>query len=217
MKVTYQIEFFDYWHTGSGLSGSTYADALVNKRDGLPIIPGRTLKGLLRDAATQLQALGHPAITEAFITKVFGEAPKVSTKEVPIEEDAERREIAVGNFSNALLSESLASLLLSKPTEKELKAGEQESMEKEKLQINQTDQSLLYHLLSSTRIDDNGIAVDYSLRQIEVIIPLTLYAQIAHFPEEAEALAALKTCMKWIKRMGVNRTRGLGRCRFSIC
>jgi len=178
----------------------------------LPIIPGRTLKGLLRDAATQLQELGHPAITESFITKVFGEAPKASTQEMPIAEDAERREIAVGNFSNALLSESLATLLLSKPTKEDL-----ESEEKEKLQINKTDQSLLYHLLSSTRIDDNGIAVDYSLRQIEVTIPLTLYAQIAHFPEEAAALAALKICMKWIKRMGVNRTRGLGRCRFSIC
>jgi CRISPR/Cas system CMR subunit Cmr4 (Cas7 group RAMP superfamily) len=48
--IAYQIDFFSYWHASSGLAGGAYADLLVNKtREGLPYIPGRTLKGLLRE------------------------------------------------------------------------------------------------------------------------------------------------------------------------
>ncbi len=40
-----------YWHIGSGAGGDAVADSLVNRdAQGLPTIPGRTIKGLLRDA-----------------------------------------------------------------------------------------------------------------------------------------------------------------------
>lgn len=54
-NIKYKIEFYSNWHCGSGLSAGADVDSLVIKdTDGLPFIPGRTLKGLLRDAATQL-------------------------------------------------------------------------------------------------------------------------------------------------------------------
>lgn len=53
--IKYEIEFFSNWHCGSGLAAGADVDALVIKdKNGLPYIPGRTLKGLLRDAATIL-------------------------------------------------------------------------------------------------------------------------------------------------------------------
>lgn len=50
-KINYQIEFFSYWHCGSGLAAGADVDALVIKdKDGLPFIPGRTIKGLIKEA-----------------------------------------------------------------------------------------------------------------------------------------------------------------------
>ena len=55
--IKYEIEFFSNWHCGSGLAAGADVDALVIKdNNGLPYVPGRTLKGLLREAATILFA-----------------------------------------------------------------------------------------------------------------------------------------------------------------
>ena len=53
--IQYKIEFYSNWHCGSGLAAGADVDALVVKdADGLPYVPGRTLKGLLREAAHAL-------------------------------------------------------------------------------------------------------------------------------------------------------------------
>src|SRR5699024_10170830 len=71
--LIYQIEFFNYWHSGSGLAGSTYADSIVNKTErNLPFIPGKTLKGLLRDAAEKINELNPSLVSDKFISQVFG-------------------------------------------------------------------------------------------------------------------------------------------------
>ena len=47
--LTYQIQFHSYWHCGSGLAAGAGVDALVVKdANGLPFVPGKTIKGLLR-------------------------------------------------------------------------------------------------------------------------------------------------------------------------
>jgi len=73
-------------------------------------------------------------------------------------------------------------------------------------------QNNLYAVIASTTIDSNGIAVDDSLREIEVVVPLTLYGTVKDIPKEhyAKMLQAIKK----IKRLGLNRHRGLGRCQF---
>lgn len=53
--IKYEIEFFSNWHCGSGLAAGADVDALVIKdSNNMPYVPGRTLKGLLRDAASVL-------------------------------------------------------------------------------------------------------------------------------------------------------------------
>ncbi|MDD2650440.1 MAG: RAMP superfamily CRISPR-associated protein, partial [Candidatus Cloacimonetes bacterium] len=48
----YQVKFLSDWHCGSGLTSGSDVDALVIKdQNNLPIIPGKTIKGLLREAA----------------------------------------------------------------------------------------------------------------------------------------------------------------------
>lgn len=49
--IHYTIKFYAYWHCGSGLSAGADVDELVVKdRNGLPFVPGKTLKGLVREA-----------------------------------------------------------------------------------------------------------------------------------------------------------------------
>ena len=70
----------------------------------------------------------------------------------------------------------------------------------------------LYDVIASTKIY-NGIAVDDSLREIEVVIPMSLNGKILDIPSEDDCEKLIK-CLKLIKRMGLNRNRGLGRCEY---
>ncbi len=186
--LIYQIEFFDYWHVGTGLVSGANSDALVQKdKEDRPFIPGKTLKGLLREAAETLKSLNHEKITDDFIQDVFGERNLVNeeasgTKRIEKE--------AKSFFGNATLSASLQN------------------------DITKSKAKFLYQQIASTAIEKNGQAKDYSLRSIEVTVPLVLYASISGFNKDYKE--AMTACLSWIKRMGLNRNRGLGRCQFKI-
>lgn len=189
MTINYQIEFFSYWHVSSGLSGGTYADSVVNKDvNGLPYIPGRTIKGLLRDAAELICSFSKDSlVSSSFIEQVFGVHP--SKEDLENEKQTTASEVF---FSNAELSNHL---------QRHLNNGLKKS---------------LYKIHSATQIDENGLAVDHSLRQIEITAPLVLYGFIDFFNDSPENITQLRNCMKGVKRLGLNRTRGLGRCKFTL-
>ncbi|MBU1668181.1 CRISPR-associated protein [bacterium] len=87
-------------------------------------------------------------------------------------------------------------------------------------------QERLYDVIASTKIgkkdkfkdgkqiEKRDIAVDNSLREIEVVVPITLEGVIDDIPDEYQE--KMKQSLKMIKRMGLNRNRGLGRCEISI-
>lgn len=184
-KIIYKIQFFDYWHVGSGLAGSTYADSIVHKtEDDLPMIPGRTVKGLLRDAAKTIHELDNSLITNQFIIDVFGEADTQTTYALYKTKCF---------FSNATLSKNLAERIM-----------------------DNKQQHVLYQVLSSTQIDADGQAKEGSLRQLEVTIPVILYGMIDDFPNNHSYKTQMIHCLNWVKQLGLNRNRGLGRCQFSI-
>jgi len=94
-------------------------------------------------------------------------------------------------FSNAVISENTAKQIV-----------------ENKLQDN------LYDIIASTQIGEKGIAVDNSLREIEVVVPLTLEGTVEDVPQHYKD--NMLQSLKMIKRMGLNRNRGLGRCAFSV-
>jgi hypothetical protein len=78
-------------------------------------------------------------------------------------------------------------------------------------------QNRLYDTIASTQIGQNGIAVDDSLREIEVVIPISLYGQILDILNQDD-FKKLSNSLKMIKRMGLNRNRGFAILkRFLIC
>lgn len=97
MNIKYKMEFFSNWHCGSGLAAGADVDALVVKdANGLPFVPGRTLKGLLREAAYELCS------DRSLLNRIFG----ISGDEQPAN-DGDCR-IGESFFGNATLAEGKA-------------------------------------------------------------------------------------------------------------
>lgn len=62
MTVKYKIEFFSQWHCGSGTSAGADVDELVVKdMYGMPFLPGKTVKGLVREAVENYIQFGECA------------------------------------------------------------------------------------------------------------------------------------------------------------
>ena len=107
-------------------------------------------------------------------------------------------------FSNATLSEDVAKEIKKYHLQDRLydviaftKIGKEDTFNKEGKQT-----------------EKKGIAVDDSLREIEVVVPITLEGYIDDVPMvyKEQIIEALMM----IKRMGLNRNRGLGRCQISV-
>lgn len=178
--INFSIQFYGYWHIGSGLSGGTKADSLVLKDpNNLPFIPGKTIKGLFKHAADELAALSEKHLSKVEVQKAFGSFGYQ-------EENASQL-----FFSDAQLTLQDATAILSE--------GLSES---------------LYEVMSSTKINEFGIAEDKSLRQMEATVPLILYGSIHDFVGKYFELLSKSAPM--IKYLGLNRNRGLGRCELKV-
>ncbi len=148
-KLIYKIELLSDWHCGSGLSAGADVDLLcIKDKIGLPFIPGKTLKGLLKEAAEVIFGTDSE-----FYKKCFGSEPTITEND------------GSGNCSKGECYFSNAELSL--------------VVKKEFVGLQKLPVETLYRKISSTAIDDNGVAIKHSLRKIEVAAPLTLYAEIS--------------------------------------
>ncbi|NNJ13659.1 hypothetical protein EKD04_025365 [Chloroflexales bacterium ZM16-3] len=57
IDVQYRLHFTSPFHFGTGLRAGLVHRAVARQRDGMPYVPGSTLKGVLRDQATQIAAV----------------------------------------------------------------------------------------------------------------------------------------------------------------
>jgi hypothetical protein len=177
------LDISSYWHAGSGHAGPGDIDAaVVRDRHGLPYLPGRTLKGLFRDAAELWRAWNPESYAPSIMFgSEGGTASKPSGKL---------------HFSDANL-----------PSEFSGWAGS----------LNPKMQNVLQGLVetvASTKIDQNGIADDHTLRKFEAAIPMALEATISWEggPDDDAIARWLGGIASLIRRLGSHRHRGYGRC-----
>lgn len=182
--IRYEITFHTYWHCGSGLSAGADVDALVVKdADGLPYVPGKTMKGLLREAAELLMQLHPEKYCCTDWTACVGYAAA----------DGSASGQGSAFFSNAVLQDEEAETIRS-----------QNGLAR-----------YMYKGVASTAIDEStGTAREHSLRKMEVTVPCVLTGSIHDVPDDCVAL--LSDSMKMVKRLGVGRNRGLGRCTLAV-
>ena len=182
MKIDYIIKFHSPWHCGSGLAAGADSDLLVIKdKNGLPFVPGKTIKGLVREAATDILCFDKENVID--MQMLFGE-----------ESNYEKGDTQQGClfFTNAGFPQEIAESIIAFK-----------------------DDEFLYSSTSSTAIDEDGVAKKHSLRKMEVTIPCELEGSIWFVPDSLCAEFLVKA-LKYIKRIGQNRNRGLGRCSITI-
>lgn len=174
--IKYEITFHTDWHCGSGLAAGADVDALVVKdKNEMPFIPGKTIKGLIREAVEEIRGFQEKQDDKAFV-EAFG-----------FFDNKEQKEKGCMFFTNAIL----------------------EPKEYDAIVTNDAAR-FMYRDIASTAIDNDGVAKDHSLRKMEVVVPCILHGEILNVPEE---MADEIVCsFGFIKRMGQNRNRGLGRC-----
>lgn len=181
-KINYKITFLSDWHIGSGLGAGAETDAEILKNtDGLPYIPGKTIKGLLKEACNDIADIDEGKISRDIIKQIFGKYVEKSFKS----------DSGSAFFGNAIIK-----------------------CEESKEIIQNGLQNFLFKNVSSTAIDEKtGIASAKSLRTMEVCMPISLEGNIEIDEKHEEAV---KVALKWVRHIGVNRNRGLGRCSIAI-
>lgn len=87
--------------------------------------------------------------------------------------------------------------------------------QEEKIAIGSDHAEFLYRTIASTAIDSaRGVAKNTSLRTTEVCIPLVLEAYIMGAKTSEKEI--LDQLAKYIRSLGANRNRGLGRCSIKL-
>lgn len=184
IKVKYSINFFNDWHAGSGLSAGAKADAtIIKNEDNLPYLPGKTMKGLVKDALLLVSDVQRSLIDLDHIADMMGGVSNTS-------DEISRTKQGRLRFSNA------------------------ELCEQDRDGITNDLEPFLYRRVSSTSIDKNGVTKDGSLRSLEVCIPCLIEGYIDCVKEED--IKYLEMAFQLIRRVGVNRNRGLGRCKIEF-
>lgn len=201
-----KFDIRSYWRAGTGKGGGLLHDeTCCRDAYGLPILPGRTVKGLLRNAVHRLNQLGYSngkiTVDTLFGTRLdeFGRPADQKEKKIPV-----HGWIQVSNATLASdLREHLIWLHQVQPGRfRELTDG-------------------FFHTVHATAIEeDYGSAKDKSLRTMEVVIPLLLFADIKINPPHGENIKEAENiidrALPLIRAVGSSRTRGLGRVKVSM-
>lgn len=185
--ATLNVDIRSYWYPGTGRGSGFHLDALTHAgADGLPRLPGRTLKGLLRDAVFRAETWGWEAVPEGITESLFG----------PLGRDGEETRPGRLRVSDATLPEEVAGWLTTQEGKK-LVAG-------------------LYREHFSTAIDpDSGVAKGRSLRGMQVVVPLMLESTIQEVSAVAsdgcDWRGLLRAVFPLVSAVGGHRSRGFGR------
>lgn len=191
-----EIDILELWQAGSGRGEGSFLDSVpVLDADGLPYLPGRTLKGLLRDAVRALTSFGGCTTDmEELLFGTRGDSDRYTTKPGAL------------RVGDARLPHAVREHLCEIPAE-----------ERERRARAQQKESL-FHDAFQTAIDEAaGVARNRSLRSIRLAVPMLIEAELtetaALSEKQREALCA---ALPLIDAVGSGRARGLGRCTVSM-
>ncbi|MFN8614203.1 MAG: RAMP superfamily CRISPR-associated protein [Vulcanimicrobiota bacterium] len=197
---TLKFALSSYWRVSSGRGGDALADTLVLRdANGLPVIPGRAVKGLLRDAmnlASLSGAVSSKSIVRWFGSQLPGYSVENEEHSQKLEEARYQTTEAELWFGSATLPSSWSSWAKDHPDSEVLSA--------------------LFAFQSSTAIDKEGMAQEHSLRVAEVAVPMELRAEVRGPDEDLSWVQDLKNCLPLLRYLGSRRNRGLGRVDVSL-
>ncbi|NKI33909.1 hypothetical protein HFP89_01860 [Wenzhouxiangella sp. XN79A] len=188
------IDFLGFWHCGGGRGGGSVVDAVIHRdASGLPVVPGRHLKGLLREAVSCAESWQWEGFARGDTERLFG------TRTETHGADSRAGFLRVGD---GVLPAATQRYLAESEAGRKLVPA-------------------LFRSLHSTAISpETGSALRRSLRGMEVVVPLKLEAPIMTImnagAEPVEWLERLEAALPLIRAVGAYRSRGLGRARLAL-
>lgn len=205
-RAVLKFELASFWHAGTGRGAGTELDALSHRAAGsrgLPVLPGRTVRGLLREGMRAAVALG--AINDVNIEeRLFGSSlePSSGAEDIVAHFEETRFKTTPGAlvFGSARVGRTL---------------DEADAFEAWAAQDRTSDARIehLFRAFASTKLNEHGVAQDHTLRAIELVVPLTLVAEVTTTPaaEDVPWSGALGVAARFVRGIGSHRNRGLGR------
>lgn len=112
-SFTIRLEMLSDWHVGTGYGDATVDRAVRRDRDGLPYVPGKTLRGVLRDACEQVAYgldEGVRGPWHEVLEAVFGDQPSLRS-----DDPARPPRPGALHLGDARLREADATVLRAKP------------------------------------------------------------------------------------------------------
>lgn len=183
--------------SGQGLGNRVDTDICTDSY-GIPYVPGRRIKGCLREAAKELQELGLPSVTKESLDELFGGRYGNEGK------------LRIGDATLPSISEIHGYI------EQTRRSGS--DLEKKAVHPNSISQMYSYRR-GQTSLKD-GVKVDGTLRFTNVLkhydpLDNNLEKELEFFAEvegdESGRFGELiNACCKAVRHMGMNRNRGLG-------
>ncbi len=185
------VQILEAWHPGSGRGRGLQYDAIARRdEDGLPFLGGKHLRGLIREALVCLHAWGHVKSAETEL-RLFGSV----------------RNQAAG--SGMSVNRSI-----------DLSRAELPAADRAALMHADAAASLFQGRYQIAMDGRHGVTRLRSLRSVEIVVPVTLVAQLT-VRSDSRATAqhdidTLKKAVSLVHAVGGHRTRGLGRARLSL-
>lgn len=190
ITLPFTVELLGYWHVGSGLGRGGDADALVLRdAEGLPFLPGRAVKGLLRESLALAEEWQPARMPSGTARRLFGaEAVGYGA--------AAQSPAGVLRFEDARLEAGLRDWLRTREGQPHVRH--------------------LFDTVSSTALTSEGVARPRTLRTREVALPMTLVGKVTGpaDPGSPDWRELLGLAAKLVRAIGSHRHRGLGRCEF---
>ena len=188
--------------------------------EGLPTLPGRTLKGLCRAATEQALELswyakaGKGAVERKDLIIWFGKplpraAKRDEGEQVAMLERPEARHRAPSAPEEAGALRFYSARLGATDAEAAQWADWAERGDKA------SDKDRLFVSFASVRIAADGLSQDQALRAMELAVPLTLIAPV-YGPPDLRWAEALSRALPLVRAVGSGRTRGLGRATLKL-
>lgn len=181
-----QIMFSSFWRVGYGIGQTGRVDVRAARDvDGLPVVPGRHLRGQLREAVRRAHEYGWCERSER---ELFGV-----------------RDVRDGDVeSGGVLRVEDARMLIADRTG---------LLQVER--FDRVVSGLFRTRQKTAIDPYRGVAKTHSLRKEEVVVPLQLESQVSLVdgPAPPEWRDALISCLPLVRYMGAGRSRGLGRCK----
>ncbi len=201
-----RLDILDWWHCSAGRGLRSGINTLVIRDSGLPYVPGRTLKGLLRDVMRQAEAFSACHAADGTVLVPLGSTDILLGRAAGASAEDDASGVVEQRFGSQPGLLRVDSAVLPDAWRRWARTTDGVRMLED-----------LGETLHRTAIDADGQVIPNSLRTLEVMPPMTLDATLV-FQGAADPWAdqggwrqIVAAALPLLRSVGTGRTRGLGR------